>query len=145
MKVRVGLNLILNSCFDIDYFGYVIDCICFVRNLVNFFGMVIVLYNLYYRVIVVQSNWSYLEVVFLNYYYYECFCWVNFHLPSCIDEMIFLVDFQNFSDFLDKSVSESLLLFICEVVVWMLFRCCKFSVSSSFKVISACSIYLIVS
>ena len=27
-------------------------------------------------------------MVFLNYYYYECFFWVNFDLSSCIDEMI---------------------------------------------------------
>ena len=43
--------------------------------------------------------------------------------------------------FSDKSVSESLMLFICEVVVWMLFTYCnfRFSVSSNFIVTSACS------
>ena len=43
--------------------------------------------------------------------------------------------------FSDNSVSESLILFICEVVVWMLFTYCnfRFSVSSNFIVISACS------
>ena len=30
-------------------------------------------------------------MVFLNYYDFECFCWVNFDLFSCIDEMIYLV------------------------------------------------------
>ena len=54
----------------------------------NFFGMVIVFFNLYYRVIAVLSNLKPLEVVFLNYFYYECFCWVNFDLSLCIDEMI---------------------------------------------------------
>ena len=43
--------------------------------------------------------------------------------------------------FSDKSVSESLTLFTCEAVVWILFTYCsfKFSVSSNFTVISACS------
>ena len=43
--------------------------------------------------------------------------------------------------FLGNSVSESLILFICEILVWMLFTCCsfRFSVSSSFIVTSACS------
>ena len=43
--------------------------------------------------------------------------------------------------FSDKSVSVSLILFMCEVVVWMLLTYCsfKFSVSSNFIVISACS------
>ena len=43
--------------------------------------------------------------------------------------------------FSNKSESESLILFIREVVVWMLFTFCsfQFSVSSSFIVISACS------
>ena len=42
--------------------------------------------------------------------------------------------------FSDKSVSESLILFICEVVLWMLLTYCNFSfsVSSSFIMISAC-------
>ena len=42
--------------------------------------------------------------------------------------------------FSDNSVSESLILFIYEVVVWMLLTYCnfRFSVSSSFIVISAC-------
>ena len=53
MKFQVGLNLILNCYFDIDYFDY----ICFVRNFVIFFGMVIVLYNSYYGMIVVEINW----------------------------------------------------------------------------------------
>ena len=57
----------------------------------NFFGLVSVLDNSDYKVIVVLSNWSYLEVVILNYYYYECFCWVNFDLFSITDEMIYLV------------------------------------------------------
>ena len=68
------LNLILNSYFDFDSFDYVIDNIYFVKNFENFFGLVIVLYDLYYRVIVVASNWSSSEVVFLNYPYYESFC-----------------------------------------------------------------------
>ena len=38
-KNQVGWSLILNSYFDIDYFDYVIDYIFFVRNFVNFFGM----------------------------------------------------------------------------------------------------------
>ena len=43
--------------------------------------------------------------------------------------------------FSGKSVSESLISFMYEVVVWMLFTYCnfKFSVSSNFIVISACS------
>ena len=43
--------------------------------------------------------------------------------------------------FVDKSLSESLKLFICEAVVWMLFTYynLKFSVTSNFRVISACS------
>ena len=43
--------------------------------------------------------------------------------------------------FSDVSVSESLILFRCEVVVWMVFIYCsfKFSVSSNFIVVSACS------
>ena len=43
--------------------------------------------------------------------------------------------------FSDNSLSELLILFICKVVVWMLFTFCsfKFSVSSNFIVISACS------
>ena len=43
--------------------------------------------------------------------------------------------------FSDKSVSESLILFMCEVVVWMLFTDCNFnfSVSSNIIEISACS------
>ena len=43
--------------------------------------------------------------------------------------------------FSDNSVSESLILYICEVVVWMLFAYCsfKFSVSSNVIMISACS------
>ena len=89
--IQVGLNLILNSYFDTDYFDCLIDYICFVRNFVIFFGLVIVLGNSDYKVIVAQSNFSYLEVVFLNYYYYECFHWVNFDLFSCIDKMIYLV------------------------------------------------------
>ena len=80
------MNLILNSFFDIDYFDYVINYTCFVRYFLRNFGMVIFLYNLYYRVIVVQKYWGYLEVIFLNYCYYEYFCWVNFDLSSCIDE-----------------------------------------------------------
>ena len=41
----------------------------------------------------------------------------------------------------DNSVSDSLILFIYEVVVWMLLTNCdvRFSVSSNFIVISACS------
>ena len=53
----------MNSYFDVEYFNYVIDDTYFVRNSVNFFGMVIVLYKLYYKVIVVLSSWSYLEGV----------------------------------------------------------------------------------
>ena len=43
--------------------------------------------------------------------------------------------------FSDNSVSQSLILFIREVVVWMLLTFCifRFSVSSNFIVISACS------
>ena len=43
--------------------------------------------------------------------------------------------------FSNKSVSGSLILFMCEVVVRMFFTYCnfKFSVSSNFIVISACS------
>ena len=52
--------------------------------------------------IVVKSNYSYQEVVFLNYYYCECFCLVNFGLISCIGKMIYLVlyGFVVFSDYL---------------------------------------------
>ena len=47
------------------------------RKFVSFFGLVIVLDKLDYKVIVVLNNLSYLEIVFLNYYYYfDCFCWV---------------------------------------------------------------------
>ena len=63
-------------------------------------------------------------------------CWFAFKIR------VFFVNVQNFADFfLDKSVSVSLILFICEVVVWILFTYCsfRFSVSSSFIVISACS------
>ena len=87
----VGLNLILNSYFDIEYFDYLIDYIFFVRNFVIFFDMVIILDNLDYKVIVVLSNLSYLKMSFLNYFYYERFCLVNFDLFSCVDEMIYLV------------------------------------------------------
>ena len=47
-----------------------------------------------------------------------------------------------FRIFSDNSGSESWLLFICEVVVWILLTYCsfRFSVSSNFIVISACSI-----
>ena len=49
--------------------------------------------------------------------------------------------FQILVIFSDNSVSESLILFICEVVIWMLFTFCsfRFSVSSNFIVIFACS------
>ena len=30
-------------------------------------------------------------MVFMNYFYCERFCWVNFDLFSCTDEMIYLV------------------------------------------------------
>ena len=65
------MSLILNSYFDIDYCDYLIDYICFVRNFVNFFDLVIFLDFSYYGVIVVNCNLSCLEVVFLNYEYYE--------------------------------------------------------------------------
>ena len=55
---------------------------------------------------------------------------------------VFLLDVSDFSDFFSgNSVSESLKLFICEVVVWLLLTYCnfRFCVSSSFIVISACS------
>ena len=74
----VGLNLILHSYFDIDFFDNLIDYICFVRNLVIFFDMVIILDSLDYKVIVVLSNLSYLKVSFLNYYYYEIFLFGKF-------------------------------------------------------------------
>ena len=38
-----------------------------------------------------SNNLNYLEVVFQNYYYYECFYLINFGLYSCIDKMICLV------------------------------------------------------
>ena len=43
--------------------------------------------------------------------------------------------------FSNNSVSESLILFICEIVVWIWFTFCysRFSVSPNFTVISACS------
>ena len=50
-KFLVGLNSIVNSCFGTDYFDYLIDYICFVRNYVNFFGAIIVLCSLNYKVI----------------------------------------------------------------------------------------------
>ena len=52
-KIQVGLNLILNNYFDTDYVDCLIDYICFVRNFVNFFGLVIVVDNLDFKVIVV--------------------------------------------------------------------------------------------
>ena len=37
------------------------------------------------------NNLNCLEVVFRNYYYCECFYWVNFDLSLCAGEMICLV------------------------------------------------------
>ena len=53
---------------------------------------------------------------------------------------VFLRDVLNFSDFLDKSTSESCMLFMCVVFVWILSTFCilRFSDSSRFSVISAC-------
>ena len=45
-------------------------------------------------------NLSCLEVVFLNCYYYICFCLVEFGLFSCTDRMFYLVlcTFEIYSD-----------------------------------------------
>ena len=90
-KILFCLSLIVNSCFYADYFDYLIDYIYFVRNFVNFFVLVIYLYNLSNKVIGFLNNWNYLEVVYQSCYYYVYFCLVNFGLFSCIDRMIYLV------------------------------------------------------
>ena len=81
----------MNSCFDNDFFDYLIDYIYFVRYFVNFFVLVICLYNHSYKAIDFLNNWKYLEVVFQSYFYREYFYLVNFGLFSCIDKMIYLV------------------------------------------------------
>ena len=82
------------------YFGYSIGYIYFVRNFVNFFVRAIYLYNWSYMVIDFLNNLNYLEVVFLNYYYYIFFYLVGFDLFSCIDRMTYLVlcAFEVYSD-----------------------------------------------
>ena len=92
------LNSIGNNYFG--YFGYSIGYIYFVRNFVNFLVWVIYLFNLSYMVIDFLCNLSFLEVVFLNYYYYIYFFLVDFNLFSCIDRMIYLVvcAFEVYSD-----------------------------------------------
>ena len=62
------LNLIVNGYFYTDYFGYLIDYIYFLENFVNFFVLVIYLYNKDYRVIDFLNNLNYLEVVYQSYY-----------------------------------------------------------------------------
>ena len=57
----------------------------------NFFGLVICLCSLSYRVIGFLNNLNCLEFVFQNYFYSECFYLVNFDLFSCINKMICLV------------------------------------------------------
>ena len=44
-KIQVELSLILNSYFDTDNFDCLIDYICFVRNSVDFCGLMIVVDN----------------------------------------------------------------------------------------------------
>ena len=100
-----------------------------------------------------------MEVVFLNYLYYECFCWVKFDLFSCIGEMIYLVLYifvvyfgylvvfvcirqccvRIFGNNYTITESELSMLFICEVVVCMLLKYCnfKFSVLSNYVLIFA--------
>ena len=76
----ICLSLIVNNYFDTEYFDYLIDYICFVRNYVNFFGLVICLCSESCRVIGFLNSLNCLEVVFQNYYYCECFYLVNFDL-----------------------------------------------------------------
>ena len=94
------LNSIVNSYFYIGYFVYLIDCIYFVSHFVNFVVRAIYLYNWSYMVIDFLNNLGYLEVVFLNYYYYIFFCLVGFDLFSYIDRMTYLVlcAFEVYSD-----------------------------------------------
>ena len=97
-QILLCLNSIGNSYFS--YFGYSIGYICFVRNFVNLFVRAIYLYNWSYKVIDFLNNLNYLEVVFLNYYYYIYFYLVGFDLFSCIDRMNYLVlcAFEVYSD-----------------------------------------------
>ena len=88
-QILLCLNSIVNSYFG--YFGYSIGYIYFVRTFVNFLVRVIYLYNLSFMVVDFLSKLSFLEVVFLNCYYYIYFCLVDFGLFSCIDRMIYLV------------------------------------------------------
>ena len=76
MKVLLCSNSIVISYFDTDYFDYLLDYIYFMRSFVNFFVLVICLYNLSYKVIGFVNNLNYLEVVFQSCYYYVCFCLV---------------------------------------------------------------------
>ena len=66
----------------------------------NFLVRAIYLYKLSNMVIDFLSNMSYLEVVFLNYYYCIYSCLVDFDLFSFIDRMIYLVlfAFEVYSD-----------------------------------------------
>ena len=98
----VYLSLIVNNNFDIEYFDCVIDYICFVRNYVNSFGLVIYLCSWIYKVFVFLNNLSCLEVVSQSYYYCENFYLVGFDLFSCFDQMICLVPctFVVYSDYL---------------------------------------------
>ena len=97
-QILLCLNSIVNSCFG--YFSYSIYYICSVKNFVKFFVQAIYLYNWSYMVIDFLSNLTYLEVVFLNYYYYINFYLVAFDLFSNIDRMVYLVlcAFEVYSD-----------------------------------------------
>ena len=55
-KILVGLKLILNNCFYTDFFDYLINYTCFVRNYVSFFDLVVVLCSLSYKVIEFLNN-----------------------------------------------------------------------------------------
>ena len=95
-----------------------------------FLVWVIYLYNLSYMVIDSLCNLSYLEVVFLNCYYYIYFCLVDFGIFSCIGRMIYLVlcAFEVYSDCLDvfvyirKSVSVSSAIFTPFFERWFAFK-----------------------
>ena len=99
-QILLCWNSIVNSYSYVGFFGYSIDCIYFVRNFVIFFVRAIYLYNWIVMVIEFLNNLSYLEEVFLNYYYYIYFCLVGFDFFSYIDRMTYLVlcAFEVYSD-----------------------------------------------
>ena len=57
----------------------------------NFFDLEILPHSYFDKVIVVYKKYSYLGVLFPNYYYCECFFLVNSGLLSCTDKKFYLV------------------------------------------------------